>query len=178
MLLAGVVALGIQLAVKVPSGDAGVFAGLQIDDHAAAALLVQLADARDRQGDAGVGAGAADLAGKAAVAPLVQARRPAEQDGHGVVEDHDALAGDAAALQLRNKGGADQLAFAAGHHDLLVDHVHARVHIRRDRGGIGEAEADHVRPVHQRCDAVGGKADEFLPGAGGVRAGHLALGEI
>ena len=178
MLLAGVVALGIQLAVKVAALDPVVLAGFEVDDHPALPALAELADARDRQGHAGVGAGAADLADEAAVGALVQMDGPAEQHGHGVVEDDGALAGDPAALQLGQQRRADKLALAVGDDDLLVDADHAAVPLRGDGGGVGEAEADHVGAVHQRLDAVGGEADELVPAAALADAGHAALQHI
>ena len=178
MLLTGIMALLIQDAVKIAALDAVIHTRFQIHDHAAPGRGPKLADAAGRQRTAGVRARAADLTDKAAVFAAPHGSKPAQQNGDRIVEDHDLLAEDAAAFQLRIQGGGDQLPLAAGDDHFLVDALHASVDLRRDFRREGEAEAHLVGPVQQGHYVVGREGYELLPCGRALDAGHLPLAQL
>ena len=173
----GVAGAGVELGVEVAAGKTVEVAGLKVHQHAAREGPVRLFDRLVRQDAAGVRTGAGDEADEPVTALFGGVGRAGEQHGGRVVEQDEALAGNAAPFQFGGKVGADEAALKAGELHLLCEAQDAPVALGSLLSGIGEAEAHLVGPVEQRGKPVRDKADKILPGDGSVRAGHGADAE-
>ena len=177
VLEAGVVAFRIQRTVEIPPRKPVVHPGLQIYDHASLSAASQLADAVLRKGAAGVCTGSAHLTCHAARL-RTHSRQAAQQHRHGIVQDHDLLPRHAPALQCPQQRSAHQLPLAACDDHLFVDSVHLTVDFRGNIRRVGKAEADLIRPIHQRQDGVCCKVHELLPGRGHTNPRHFPLAQL
>jgi len=140
----------INAAIDLALAEAGIAAGLHIDDHGRGLVgrTAILGNVFCFFGIAAVGAGAEDKADVAVISLPVGCRHAAQLGGNGVVQLNVGIGfGHAAAADGLVQTAADLHALGTGDPDLLAEGHKLRIPVFHALGHIGEAEAHFAAPI-------------------------------